>query len=177
VNRISDELWDTALVSGRMLLLAVVLGALAFTCQGCGAGALGAQADTIAVAGATFAEADAILVRARAQDLDAVVDAAREECGENGCTPERQDFYRLELERRTGLWAPALACRDPIPIAMREWVDALRTAQAAATEGLGVALLMQHGVRFLELYTALVGCIEAVVPSLDLPSFSLGGGQ
>ena len=77
-------------------LLVLLLPALV----GCGASAIGAQADTLAVSAAIVAEADEIVVTVRARDLDEVTRAAQAECPATGCDPARVEHYRRELADR-----------------------------------------------------------------------------
>jgi hypothetical protein len=150
---------------------------LTLALSGCGAGALGAQADAVAIAAATFAEADTIIVRARAADLDAIVDEARETCRPNGCNEEQAQGFRLRLNERTAHWAPVLACRESVPEALRAWIDAIELAHIAQTAEIGFANVLAAAARASTIYAAAVTCAVAIDPALELPALSLGGGQ
>lgn len=150
------------------VLLALVMAASSVA-SGCGAGALGAQADLIAFGGLAAAEADEVLVGARARELDAVLERARAECSPGGCEEDRAEHHRAELARAEARWAPVLACRAPVVEALRGWLDGLETAHQAATSEVGLALLLRLGARFVAAYGALVACVEAAAPDVDLP--------
>lgn len=152
-----------------LLVAGAVVGG-AGTLQGCGAGALGVQADMVAVGGILAAEADAALVRARAADLEEVVTDARAECGSGDCDEERRDHWRGELAARERRWAPAMACREQVPEVLRGWGEALDTARVAQTSSVGLELLARHGGRFVLVYDAFRGCVETAAPErVDLP--------
>jgi hypothetical protein len=148
-----------------------LLGALTV---GCGASALGAQADLVAIAGAAAADADAALVAARARELDAIVDEARTECGAAGCSEARAEEVRTRFAAAETRWAPALACRAPVVEALRAWAAGLETASAAGTPELGVALLLRLGARFVAEFRALERCVETAAPDVDLPGLPPG---
>lgn len=152
-----------------LLVAGAVVGGVG-TLQGCGAGALGVQADMVAVGGILAAEADAALVRARAADLEEVVTDARAECGSGDCDEERRDHWRGELAARERRWAPAMACREQVPEVLRGWGEALDTARVAQTSSVGLELLARHGGRFVLAYDAFRGCVETAAPErVDLP--------
>lgn len=137
--------------------------------MGCGAGAIGAQADLIAVAGIATAGADEVLVGARARELDAIVDEARRDCAE-GCSVDEADAYRARLREAEEHWAPVLACRAPVVEALRAWLDGLETAHAAATAELGIGLLVRLGMRFVAAYGGLRVCVTTAEPDVELPA-------
>ncbi len=151
------------------VLLALLVAVTSSVASGCGAGALGAQADLIAFGGLAAAEADEVLVGARARELDAVLERARAECSPGGCEEDRAEHHRAELARAEARWAPVLACRAPVVEALRSWLDGLETAHQAATSEVGLALLLRLGARFVAAYGALVACVEAAAPDVDLP--------
>lgn len=151
------------------VLLALLVAVTSSVASGCGAGALGAQADLIAFGGLAAAEADEVLVGARARELDGVLERARAECSPGGCEEDRAEHHRAELARAEARWAPVLACRAPVVEALRSWLDGLETAHQAATSEVGLALLLRLGARFVAAYSALVACVEAAAPDVDLP--------
>jgi hypothetical protein len=160
----------------------VVLGVLvACLASGCGASALGVQADLIATGGIVAAGADEVLVDARARELDQVLVDARAECGFDGCDGERSLYWRARLTALEDRWAPVLACRSPVVEALRAWADGLETAIAAETDDVGVELLLRLGRRFISAWGALERCVETAAPDLDLPGLpaplaALAGG-
>lgn len=99
-----------------------------------------------------------------------MLERARADCGADGCDEARSAHHRAELAAAESRWAPVLACRAPVVEALRAWADGIETASQAATEGVGLALLVQLGARFLSTWTALVACVEAAAPDVDLPS-------
>lgn len=169
--------------SGALGLALVVLAAsLSVATSGCGASALGAQADLVAVGGIATAQADDVLVNARARDLDAIVDAARVECAPDGCDEGRSAQYRAELAATEERWAPVLACRAPVVEALRAWADGIETAHRAATDQIALDLLLALGARFVSAYGALASCLETAAPEVDLPALpsvlaGLGGAR
>lgn len=180
--------WALALGAGDLrpaagyaaIVVAIAATTALLTC-GCGAGALAAQADLLALGGIAAARADAVIIDARGRDLDGVLEEARAECGEGGCTDERAEAYRAELARREAAWSPALACRAPIVEALRTWGDGIETANAARTESIGLALVAELLGAFLRTWSALASCLEAAPASIDLPtldpSLLLGGAS
>lgn len=149
--------------------LAIVAAACSVLTSGCSARAYGAQADLVALGGIAAAGADEVLVEARARELDAVLEQAREECSPAGCDEERAEHHRAELAAAEARWAPVLACRAPVVEALRSWADGISTALQVATDDVGIALLLRLGGRFVAAYSALVACVEAVAPDVDLP--------
>lgn len=151
--------------------LALLLFVLSLT-SGCGASALGLQADLVAVGGIATATADGIIVRARDRELDAIVDRARVECGAEGCSEERSVAIRAELAAAESRWVPVLACRPPVVEALRSWADGIETAIRAATEALGLELVGALAERFVASYEALIGCVRANAPEVQIPSLA-----
>ena len=150
---------------GGALALAVAIAAGSLT--GCSPSALGLQADLVAGGGIVWAEADATLVRIRARHLDSIVEAAREECGDGECTPERQEHWRAELAAAEQRWAPALECRATVPAALHSWIDGIETAHVAQTEKVGLQLMGRLGARFAIDYATFVQCVNAHAPVDD----------
>lgn len=149
--------------------LPILMLVLAIAIPGCGDEAIGAQADIVAVGGIAWSEADAALVHVRAGELDAIVDEAREACAPDGCDDAEAEAFRARLAAAEQRWVPILACRAPIPEALRAWADGLDTAYRAQTSSIGVALMLSLGRRFLAAYGAFVDCVEAADPEIDLP--------
>lgn len=145
---------------------------------GCGASALGVQADLVALGGITAAESDRLIVSTRRGELEAVKNAARAECGADGCDEARATFHREALARVFSKWAPVLACRPAVVEALRGWADGIELARHAATADLGLSHALILGLRFVSAYRALVECVEEAVPDLDLPGLpSAFGGE
>jgi len=136
---------------------------------GCGASAIGAQADTIAVAGAIVAEADEIVVTVRARDLDEITRAAQAECVPGGCDETRSEHYRDTLAERERTWAPVLAARDLVVEALRAWLDGLSVAQIASSESIGLGLLLRLAARVASAYGTLVDVLATIAPDVHLP--------
>lgn len=155
-----------------LLLVAVLLIA-----AGCGASALGVQADLVALGGIATAEADQVIVSTRTRELEAVKSRARGECGSTGCDETRSEFHRAALEATISTWAPVLACRGAVVQALRSWADGIDTARQANDGDLGLELLVILARRFVAAYGALVACVETAAPELDLPGLpaALGG--
>lgn len=152
-----------------ILALAIVLPA-APSLVACSSGAIGVQADMIAIGGILAAEADAVLVRVRAADLEEVLEQARAECGSRGCAEDRVEHYRAELARREAAWEPAMECRATVPQALRSWQEGLETAHTARTSDVGVQLLVRHGGRFVIVYAAFQSCVARAAPdAVPLP--------
>lgn len=152
-----------------VMLLAAAIAASSSLTSGCGASALAVQADTAAAAGTVWTEADTALLRLRAAELDGILEEARDECGPDGCTPEQAERFRARLQAAEEAWAPVLACRAPVPEALRAWVDAVELAHTAATEELGLAHAAAGGARFVLVYQSFAHCIEAARPGTDVP--------
>lgn len=150
------------------VLLFLVL-CLVANAAGCGAGAIGTQADMVAFGGIALAEADQVLVTARAADLDRVVDAARADCADGDCDREA---YRARLAAEEARWAPAMACRAPAVEALRAWLDGLDTA-SRASENVAALLMARLAARFTVAYSVLAQCVDAVqgpgIPDLPPP--------
>ncbi len=156
--------------AGRVLAVAALLGALSYL-TGCGDGALGAQIDALAVAGIVWSEADTLLVRERARELDSILDEARTSCGDDGCEAAEADAFRARLASAEQHWTPVLACREPIPEMLREWHTAIGTAMAArSSSGATVGNLLALGLRFIAVYAAFRRCVTALDPDIDLPA-------
>ncbi len=145
-------------------VLLVLLVAVTSSASGCGAGALGVQADLVAAGGILWTEADTALVQVRAHELDAVLERARGECGSDGCSEERAAHYRAELAAAEARWAPAMECRDTVPAALRSWIDGIDAARVAQSSGISLELLARLGGRFALDYVAFVACVNARAP-------------
>jgi hypothetical protein len=122
-----------------------------------------------------------VIIAARAADLDEVVEEAAAECPAEGCPDDRAAYYRAELERRTETWRAVLACRAPVVESLRSWLDGLRTAQAVATDEVGLELLGVLGARFVAAYAAAGACVEGAggptLPGLPGPLAAVGGAS
>lgn len=156
----------------RILCVGLVLAA------GCGASAIGAQADMIAVTGAIVHEADEVIVTVRARKLEAVVERAVAEC-QAGCDEARRERDRLEMQAIEERWAPVRAAHALVVDALHAWVEGLEVARAAHTESVGIALLLRLAARVAALYGDLVDLLAEVAPDVHLPGLpgELGGGS
>lgn len=172
---------DTFHTAGRFALVIAAIGIVAFVGQmlgGCGASAIGAQADTIAITGAIVHEADEVIVAVRARELDAANAAARAECVPAGCDEARAAHHRAQRAAVKTKWAPVLEARDLAIEALHAWVAGLRVAEAASTDSVGLALLLRLGARVVALYGELVDLLAEVAPDVHLPGLpgELPGG-
>jgi hypothetical protein len=166
----------------RVFVVLAAIGTVALLGQvlsGCGASAIGAQADTIAVTYSVAHEVDEVLVTVRARDLDEALAASRAECGAGGCSQERAAHYRAELVEREQKWAPAMAARNHLFDALDEWIEGLRIAVAAHTESFGLALLIRLGALVVAAYGTLVDVLATIAPGVHLPGLpgELGGAS
>jgi len=136
--------------------------------SGCGAAALHAQVDGVQVAGIVWEEADQTIVRSRARHLDSIVGEANEVCA-NGCTDQERDVFRARLRAAEERWAPAMACRAPVPEALRTWLDGIDTARRIESDEVRLRWLVALASRVALEYEALRACIERAAPEVDLP--------
>jgi hypothetical protein len=143
---------------GEFLVLLAIVIVIVLNSAGCGAGAIGTQADMVAFGGIALAEADQVLVTARAADLDGIVDAARADCADGDCDREA---YRARLAAEEARWEPAMACRAPAVEALRAWLDGLDTA-SRASENVAALLMARLAARFTVAYSVLAQCVDAV---------------
>lgn len=137
--------------------------------HGCGASSLGTQADLVAGAGMVTADADLMIVEARAHDLAADLDHAREVCGTDGCTDDEAAALRASRQIVKDRWAPVLECRDLVTDALSAWLGALDLAAKTSTDDVATALLLRYAALFVALYSDLGRCVAAAAPSVDIP--------
>lgn len=147
-----------------------ILMALALLVAGCGAGARGVQADTVAAAAIVWSRADQAIVAVRAQHLDAIVEEAEAECVPTGCSEERAAHYRERLAAEEARWAPLMECRDPVPESLSTWLDSVDVTGTAPNNG--VEAFTRLGGRFVVTYGELAECVNGAVPpdtDVELP--------
>lgn len=151
-----------------LALLAAGLVTASMYCTGCSPSALALQADGIAVTGRVLAQADIVIVDARARDLDRMLEAARVECGADGCEDARADELVRTYDARVAAWAPARECAAPVRQGLNAWLDAIELASLAAHQELSWQHAVAEAARVVLLYDRFRVCVAAVGDALDL---------
>lgn len=155
-----------------LLAAALVTGSL--YCTGCSPSALALQADGIAVAGRVLAQADVVVVHARARDLDRLVEAARVECGASGCAEPRATELVTAYDARVSTWAPVRECAAPVRQGLSAWLDAVELASLAANQDLSWQHATAEAARVVLLYDGFRLCVGSVATALgetlDIPA-------
>jgi hypothetical protein len=156
VKRLSEEAWDGAMVAGRVLVIACIIGALAFCTSGCGSVVQGSARGATAF-GIAHQTAGGMIDDARDRALDAVEEAHPQP------GPERS----AALDAAAAEWQPIGAVLDALREAMATWIEI--TVLAHAGGSLDVARLLRTITQIVRLYASLVAAAEELGID-DLPA-------